>query len=91
MLQGVTITNNSNHPILVVPLDMVDGEPLDCRADVETHVLPGRSAVLLVHELRYLCVYAQPGERPEPAPDLRIEVDDLEVEELDAGEAPPDA
>jgi hypothetical protein len=78
MLQTVTITNDSDQPIIVVPFDeTASGQ----REDVNTHVLPGRAARLVIHELRYLAVYAQPGARVEPAPDLRIEGDALELDE----------
>lgn len=70
MLQRVTITNDSDRPILVVPLD--DGGDA-VREDAPTHVLPGRSARLLVHELRYLAVYAEEAAAAtEPRPDREL-------------------
>jgi len=69
MLQRVTITNDSDRPIVVVPLDMA-GEAV--REDAATHVLPGRAARLLVHELRYLAVYADDFAATAPRPDLDI-------------------
>jgi hypothetical protein len=64
MPQTVTITNDSDRPIIVVPFDeSAAGQ----REDVSTIVLPGRATRLIVHELRYLAVYGEPGDR-EPAP-----------------------
>ena len=79
MLQRVTITNDSDAPIVVVALDLTGQE---VREDVPTHVLPGRAARLLVHEARYLAVYADAAPRaPELEPDLRIEADDVAAED----------